>query len=114
MSFHAAQLLGCACAVSHKGAVEVIVLAVHPEHQGKGYGAKLMDAVENKAREKVTLGVPSCRQDVIPFFLRRGYKVGNHRSVGFKKRTVFPFRSPSCPSRWRRCENCTRTSSTKR
>ncbi len=90
------------------------MLAVHPEHQGKGYGAKLMDAVENKAREKVTLGVPSCRQDVIPFFLRRGYKVGNHRSVGLRIMTVFPFRSPSCPSRWRRCENCTRTSSTKR
>ncbi len=69
------QLLGCVVAVSHKGTTEVIVLAVHPDHQGRGYGGKLIDAVEAKAKEKVSLGVPSCREDVIPFFMKRGYKV---------------------------------------
>ncbi len=53
----------------------MLVLAVHPEHQGKGYGAKLMESVEMRAKEKVSLGVPSCRSDVIPFFINRGYKV---------------------------------------
>ncbi len=77
------QLLGCCCAISHKGAIEIIVLAVHPEHQGRGYGSKLLESIEKRAKEKVTLGVPSCREDVIPFFLRRGYKVCSKNQVFF-------------------------------
>ena len=82
------QLLGCCCAISHKGAIEIIVLAVHPEHQGRGYGSKLLESIEKRAKEKVTLGVPSCREDVIPFFLRRGYKVCSKNQVFFGNNTM--------------------------
>ena len=63
--------------MNHKGVVEIGLVAVHPEYQGNGYGAKLMDAAEAKGGrvEKCTVGVPSCRADVIPFFIKRGYKV---------------------------------------
>lgn len=56
--------------------MEIGPVAVHPEYQGQGYGSKLMDTVENRSNaEKCTVGVVSCRTDVIPFFLKRGYKV---------------------------------------
>ena len=58
--------------------MEIGPIAVHPEFQGQGYGSRLMDTVENRSNaEKCTVGVVSCREDVIPFFLKRGYKVGN-------------------------------------
>jgi hypothetical protein len=57
--------------------MEIGPVAVHPEFQGQGYGSKLMDTVENRSNaEKCTVGVVSCREDVIPFFIKRGYKVG--------------------------------------
>jgi hypothetical protein len=35
-----------------------------------------MDTVEQRGRnDKCTVGIVSCRTDVIPFFLKRGYKV---------------------------------------
>ncbi len=34
-----------------------------------------MDAVEHRGRnDKCTVGIVSCRTDVIPFFIKRGYK----------------------------------------
>ena len=70
------QILGCVRAVAHNGMMEIGPVAVHPDFQGQGYGSKLMDTVENRSNaEKCTVGVVSCRTDVIPFFLKRGYKV---------------------------------------
>jgi len=55
---------------------EIGPLAVHPEYQGQGVGAALMEAIENKGKnDKFTVGIVSCRTDVLPFFLKRGYKV---------------------------------------
>ena len=72
------QILGCVRAVAHNGMMEIGPIAVHPEFQGQGYGSRLMDTVENRSNaEKCTVGVVSCREDVIPFFLKRGYKVGH-------------------------------------
>ena len=71
------QILGCVRAVAHNGMMEIGPIAVHPEFQGQGFGAKLMDTVENRSNaEKCTVGVVSCREDVIPFFVNRGYKPG--------------------------------------
>ncbi len=74
------KILGCTRAILHNGVVEISILAVHPEAQGNGYGDKLMTAAESMGGrvEKCTVGVPSCRTDVIPFFVKRGYKVGVH------------------------------------
>ncbi len=77
------QILGCVHAVVHNGVLEIGPIAVHPEYQGLGYGARLMDAAEAKGRVSVcTVGVPSCRTDVIPFFVKRGYKVLDHNRRG--------------------------------
>ena len=70
------QILGCVQAVAHNGMMEIGPIAVHPDFQGQGHGSKLMDTVENRSNaEKCTVGVVSCRTDVIPFFIKRGYKV---------------------------------------
>jgi len=35
-----------------------------------------MEAIENKGKnDKFTVGIVSCRTDVLPFFTKRGYKV---------------------------------------
>ena len=56
--------------------MEIGPIAVHPEFQKQGYGSKLMDTVERRGNaSKCTVGVVSCRTDIIPFFEKRGYKV---------------------------------------
>jgi len=76
------KILGCVRAVAHNGMMEIGPVAVHPEFQGQGYGSKLMDTVENRSNaEKCTVGVVSCREDVIPFFIKRGYKPVVNKSV---------------------------------
>ena len=68
--------MGCVRSVSHNGVTEIGPLAVHPDHQGQGIGAQLMETVEHRGRnDKCTVGIVSCRTDVIPFFIKRGYKV---------------------------------------
>ena len=68
--------MGCIRAVAHNGMMEIGPIAVLPEFQKQGYGAKLMETVENRGNVgKCTVGIVSCRTDVIPFFLKRGYKV---------------------------------------
>jgi len=76
------KILGCVRAVAHNGMMEIGPVAVHPEFQRQGYGSRLMDTVENRSNaEKCTVGVVSCREDVIPFFLKRGYKPVVNKSV---------------------------------
>ena len=59
----------------HNCVGEISLVAVHPDFRYLGYGNELMEAAENKGRpEKVMLGVPSCREDIVPFFVKRGYK----------------------------------------
>ena len=77
-------MVGCIRAVAHNGMMEIGPIAVHPEFQKQGYGAKLMDTVENRGNAgKCTVGIVSCRTDVIPFFLKRGYKVCNVENILF-------------------------------
>lgn len=61
--------------VSHNGVTEIGPLAVHPDYQGQGFGKQLMDVAETKGKgDKCTVGIVSCRTDVIPFFEKRGYE----------------------------------------
>ena len=56
--------------------MEIGPIAVHPEFQRQGLGSKLMDTVEGRSNAgKCTVGLVSCRTDVIPFFEKRGYVV---------------------------------------
>jgi hypothetical protein len=56
-----------------------------------------MDAVEHRGRnDKCTVGIVSCRTDVIPFFLKRGYKESFHY-----------FCSDSLPNAFSACVNRT-------
>ena len=81
-------------AVAHNGMMEIGPIAVHPEFQGQGYGSRLMETVENRSNaEKCTVGVVSCREDVIPFFVKRGYKVRCHDIYCYflKKYTIITY-----------------------
>ena len=48
-------------------------LGVDPEFQGYGIGRALMDFAESKHRA-TEVGVVSCRTDLLPMYLKRGYK----------------------------------------
>ncbi len=50
---------------NHSSTTKIIMVGVYPGLRR----AKLMDAVEAKAKQKTTLGVFSCREDVISFFI---------------------------------------------
>ena len=64
--------------------MEIGPIAVHPEFQKQGYGSKLMDTVERRGNaSKYTVGVVSCRTDIIPFFEKRGYKVSSSFEFNF-------------------------------
>lgn len=60
-------------------------MAVHPEHQRKGIGNKLMQAAENFAREKGFAKIHfHARETAIPFYERSGYVTlsGTFEEVG--------------------------------
>lgn len=68
-------------------------LAVHPEHQSKGYGKLLMDYAEEHARNQnsnaVRLDTFSKNGRNISFYKNRGYReVG---SIFFPKQSKYPF-----------------------
>ena len=70
------QIIGCIRGVTHNGVTEIGPIAVHPDYQGTGVGKQLMTTVETRGKgKKCTVGVVSCRTDVIPFFEKMGYKV---------------------------------------
>ena len=57
---------------------EIGPIAVHPDYQGKGVGKQLMTTIESRAKGgKCTVGIVSCRTDVIPFFEKLGYEVSD-------------------------------------
>ena len=68
-------------------------LAVHPEHQGKGYAQQLMDFAENYARVN---GFTSIRLDTFSrnkrnqrFYEARGYK--KLEDIYFPEQSTYPF-----------------------
>jgi len=57
-------------------------LAVHPDAQGHGYGARLIEAVVERLRrqgcEKVNLLVRHHNQQVVPFYEQQGFAIDNN------------------------------------
>lgn len=70
----------------HRGWINY--LAVKPDHQRKGYGQAMMQAVENliyeKGCPKINLQVRTTNESVIQFYTSLGY--GNDNVVGLGKR----------------------------
>ena len=56
--------------------------AVSPEYQGRGYGAKIMDFVETRAKElgakELALDTSEKASELIAMYERRGYKIVGH------------------------------------
>lgn len=73
----------------HRGWINY--LAVKPEHQRKGYGQSIMQAVEtliyNKGCPKINLQVRTSNEAVIKFYTSIGY--GNDNVIGLGKRFDF-------------------------
>ena len=85
------QIVGVVRGVTHNGVTEIGPIAVHPDHQGKGVGRQLMTTVESRAKGgKCTVGIVSCRTDVIPFFEHMGFTVHiqKYKSTKNVKNTV--------------------------
>uniref|UniRef100_A0A0K2U1T9 N-acetyltransferase domain-containing protein n=1 Tax=Lepeophtheirus salmonis TaxID=72036 RepID=A0A0K2U1T9_LEPSM len=77
------KIIGCVKVTSHNGLSEIGHLAVHPDHQKRGYGRILMDAAEENARgPRITVGIPSCRTDIKGFFENRGFKLKVKKPLG--------------------------------
>ncbi len=72
------QIIGSVMAAydGHRGSVNY--LAVHPDHQGKGYGAQLMDRVEAALGAmgcpKINLMVRTDNLEVRDWYEKRGYE----------------------------------------
>ena len=68
----------------HRGWINY--LAVHPDHQRKGYGRLMMQAAEERIKAKgcpkINLQVRSSNQSVIQFYQRIGYKEDHVLSMG--------------------------------
>jgi N-acetylglutamate synthase-like GNAT family acetyltransferase len=71
-------LLGCCTLVPREGHGYFGMFAVQPGEQGSGVGSRLLDRAEQLARERdlgyVELTVISTRQELLDYYLRRGYK----------------------------------------
>ena len=75
--------------------VELFRMAVAPEHQGEGHGARVLAGLERRAREdgfhRVVLST-AARQDSAGFYAAHGYRetgregYGEYELVGFEKR----------------------------
>jgi ribosomal protein S18 acetylase RimI-like enzyme len=68
----------------HRGWINY--LAVHPDHQRKGYAIHMMDEAEKLLREagcpKINLQVRKTNTEVIEFYKRIGYKVDECLGLG--------------------------------
>merc|ERR1712008_135246 len=68
------QIVGVVCVkmLYENSIASIGPVAVHPDHQGKGYGGKIFDFAESLA--KITqIDCVSCRTDLFPFYEKRGY-----------------------------------------
>ena len=59
------------------------MLAIHPELQSYGIGKYMMNAVEKRTKDsnisKVVLTVISCRNELVSYYERRGYKMNGNK-----------------------------------
>ena len=75
--------------------VELFRMAVAPEHQGEGYGARVLTGLERRAHERGAERVvlrTAARQGSVGFYAAHGYRetgrerYGEYELVGFEKR----------------------------
>ena len=74
------KIIGSICLTYSDSQVEMGMLAVNPLYQGKGIGKQLLHYAECYAAkkwpvERYVLEVIHCRQELIVFYERRGYKL---------------------------------------
>lgn len=67
------KIIGAVKAKTSGSTIEIGSLAIDPDHQGKGFGSKLLTYVESLA-PVAQLGCVSCRTDLLPFYYKRGYQ----------------------------------------
>lgn len=71
------RLLGCVYLQQKKSVLYLGMLTVSPENQGKGIGAMLMQAAENKARllgcTSIQMTVITARESLIAYYNRKGF-----------------------------------------
>jgi GNAT superfamily N-acetyltransferase len=69
------------------------MLSIDPARQGKGYGRRLIDAVESRARERgcrvMDIHIVNLREELPPFYRRLGYAESG----------ILPFSDPERASR---------------
>lgn len=73
------RLLGCVLLTPDGDAVSLSMLAVMPTAQGDGIGKCLLAEAERLAYQlwrasRMTMWVVACREELIAFYLRRGYR----------------------------------------
>ena len=82
------QVIGCVLGAFDGRTASVHRLAVLPEFQKKGYGAKLMEDLEQKLKNrgimKISLQVHVSNQKVIEYYKKKGYKEMDYAITFFK------------------------------
>lgn len=88
------KCIGCFSLFKKDQSVEIGGLCIKPKYQNNGFGKILLESAESMAREisgiqKLILSVLKPRNELIDFYLRRGYMVADktypfpvHRGVG--------------------------------
>lgn len=65
----------------NRNSMDIESIAILPEYQGKGYGSKLIEAIENEAKKrnykKIVLEVREKNENAKNFYLNHGYKIIN-------------------------------------
>ena len=67
------KIIGAVKAKPNGSIVKIGSLAIDPDHQGKGYGSKLLTYVESLA-PVAQLPFISCQTNLLPFYFKRGYR----------------------------------------
>jgi GNAT superfamily N-acetyltransferase len=72
------QIVGFAMAVEQEGDLHLAVMAVHPDHGGRGWGRALLLAVMEEASRRGTAGVTLTTFDDLPwngpFYRKSGFR----------------------------------------
>ncbi|MFQ5470596.1 MAG: amino-acid N-acetyltransferase [Gammaproteobacteria bacterium] len=88
-----------ACASLHtfgkETCCELACLAVHPNYQKQDYGDKLLNKVENVAKEKKCTRLFALTTRATHWFLERGFTISDIKQLPVKKRSMFNYQRKS-------------------
>lgn len=84
-------IVACCCQISHRGVI--LRIAVHPEHQGRGIGTRLIHAALEKLKDldlsEVDLDVDIIKAGAIHLYEKMGFKVSEVFSPDFEEDETF-------------------------